>query len=92
MFLFVLFSSLAVALGCPKALAQNETPYQSESGSWSFTKPSSWNPIGFAVMREVENQNRADYPDKNFKYVAVCARNWRYEHMAEQDIKDDESR
>jgi hypothetical protein len=55
-------------------LAQNETPYQSESGSWSFTKPGSWNPIGFAVMREVENQNRADYPDKNFKYVAGFTR------------------
>jgi hypothetical protein len=56
------------------ALAQNDIPYQSESGSWSFTKPNSWNPIGFAVMREVEAENRADFPDKNFKYIAGFTR------------------
>lgn len=25
---------------------------------------------------------------KNFKYVAACARNWRYEHQANKDAKD----
>ena len=54
-----------LALVVSLAAAQNEVPYQSESGSWSFVKPNSWNPIGFAVMRQVETENRADYPDKN---------------------------
>lgn len=26
---------------------------------------------------------------RNFKYVAACARNWRYEHQANKDMNDD---
>jgi hypothetical protein len=65
---------IAILALCTTALAQNEVPYQSESGSWSFTKPSGWNPIGFAVMREVEADNRSEFPDKNFKYIAGFTR------------------
>jgi hypothetical protein len=65
--------AVVLAVSCP-AEGQNEVPYQSESGSWSFIKPNDWNPIGFAVMREVEAETRADYPDKNYKYIAGFTR------------------
>jgi hypothetical protein len=41
-------------------------------------------------LREFMNLALDRRADKNFRYVAACARNWRYENMAEKDMKGDD--
>lgn len=40
-------------------------------------------------IREFMDRALAKNMTKNLKYVGACVRNWRYEHQANQDMKDD---
>lgn len=61
-------AAVVLVVMTPWAVAQRE--YASESRSWSFTSPAGWNPIGFEVIKGIEAQVRAEYPDKTMTYIA----------------------
>jgi hypothetical protein len=67
----VLSVVLFLALG-PVATAQQV--YQSESKSWKFICPEGWQQIGFDVIKGREDAERAEWPDKQFKYIAGFTR------------------
>ena len=70
--LLIAITSILLALCASTAPAQQV--YQSESKSWKFTCPEGWQQIAFEIIKHRETQEREDWPDKVFTYIAGFTR------------------
>jgi hypothetical protein len=69
-----MMSAITLAVCLCATAAQAQQVYQSESKSWKFTCPEGWQQIAFSIIKAREEAERADWPEKQFKYIAAFTR------------------